>query len=248
MNKTIKLNQIVCDAGTQSRANINSDAVTEYAERMIEGDRFPAVDVFFDGNQYYLADGFHRILAASRNGFTDFECNIHKGTLEDALWFAIGANRKSGVQRSPGDKRKAIELALEKFPSKSQKEIADHVGCSQSHVAAVKKGNISVILPQSRKAKDGRVRPTQYKKQVAPEPEPEEIEPEEPVHIVAYEPDLEQESEQFTHEHIVEFEATIADLQCLLRGECCEKSDLETIAENLKVCLKLVQKLAKEAA
>jgi hypothetical protein len=133
----LKLHLIRCDAGTQSRAAINEDVVSEYAERMLEGDKFPPAEVFFDGNQYYLADGFHRILAANRNGFLDFECHVRTGTLQDALWFSIGANRQNGVRRSPADKRRAIELALMKFPDRSNVVISRHVGCSESYVRKV---------------------------------------------------------------------------------------------------------------
>ena len=60
--KTIKLIDIVIDAGTQQRATINNDVVAEYAEAMKCGSKFPAITVFFNGSSNYLVDGYHRWL------------------------------------------------------------------------------------------------------------------------------------------------------------------------------------------
>ena len=51
------------DGGTQPRAKIDQAVCDEYAERMKAGEKFPPIDVFFDGEDYWLADGFHRISA-----------------------------------------------------------------------------------------------------------------------------------------------------------------------------------------
>ncbi len=50
----------------------------------------------------------------------------------------------------------ARELALAKFPDKSQQEIADHVGCSQQYVALVKKDITTACNTPTRKDKSGR--------------------------------------------------------------------------------------------
>ena len=154
------------DAGTQIRAGVTEDVVSEYCERMLAGDVFPDVDVFFDGTAYYLADGFHRVLAAGRAKLSVIQCTVHPGSLAEALWFAIGANRKHGLLRSATDKHHAIELALTKFPEKTQEQVAQHVGCSQQYVATVQKQlttSCKLKLPTTRKGKDGRSRPTKYK-------------------------------------------------------------------------------------
>ncbi|MHC4622096.1 MAG: hypothetical protein ACYTEQ_30535 [Planctomycetota bacterium] len=49
---TVKLDNIVMDAGTQARHAINDDTVTAYAERMEAGDKFPPVVVFHDGTTH----------------------------------------------------------------------------------------------------------------------------------------------------------------------------------------------------
>ena len=63
---TLPLSFIRCDGGTQPREAINDAVVSEYAERIAEGDSFPPVTVYYDGSDYWLADGFHRVAASMR--------------------------------------------------------------------------------------------------------------------------------------------------------------------------------------
>ena len=170
----IKLTDIRCDSGTQCRSGVSEETVSDYADRMQSGDTFPPVVLFSDGNEYHMADGFHRCLAANRNGADELSAVIHQGTAQDALWYGLGSNRVNGLRLSPGDKRRAVELAIGRFPDKSQQEVASHVGCAQSYVASVKRDIISSdITPPTRKDSAGRTRPTSYK----PKPAPSEVSP-----------------------------------------------------------------------
>ena len=56
--KVMNLAALVLDQKLQSRVEINQDAVDDYAHAMENGDKFPALTVFFDGVHYYLADGY----------------------------------------------------------------------------------------------------------------------------------------------------------------------------------------------
>ncbi len=60
----IPIKSIRRDGGTQPRVAINQTTVEEYASDMREGASFPPVLLFNDGTDYWLADGFHRVLAA----------------------------------------------------------------------------------------------------------------------------------------------------------------------------------------
>ena len=51
---------------TQSRVRIDDDTVKEYAELMSAGVELPPLVVFWDGTEYWLADGFHRYFAAQK--------------------------------------------------------------------------------------------------------------------------------------------------------------------------------------
>lgn len=133
----IPLSEIAFDAGTQIRAAINESVVAEYADRMTEGVEFPAIVLFHDGNQHYLADGFHRFMAARRNDFRDINADVRAGTKEDALWFALGANRENGQRLTDADKTHAVAMALREWPEKLRREIAQQVGCSESLVSKI---------------------------------------------------------------------------------------------------------------
>ncbi|MBX7219625.1 MAG: hypothetical protein K1Y36_06750, partial [Blastocatellia bacterium] len=59
VERVLYIDQIRIDGGTQPRTEINLDVVADYAETLKQK-VLPSVDVFFDGTDYWLADGFHR--------------------------------------------------------------------------------------------------------------------------------------------------------------------------------------------
>ena len=157
---TLALDTIAVDAGTQVRSAINDDVVADYAERLAEGVTFPPVVVFHDGAQSYLADGFHRVLAAQRAGRDVIEAEVHSGTKADAVWYALGANRANGLRLTPADKQHAIRLALASWPDKSQTQIAEQIGCSIGYVNKFKRQVFtSENLPERVTGKDGKSYP-----------------------------------------------------------------------------------------
>ena len=52
------------------------------------------------------------------------------GGKDDALWYAMGANKAHGLPMKRGDVKRAVELAVKTWPNKSQQEIAEQVGCA----------------------------------------------------------------------------------------------------------------------
>ena len=175
----VRIDQINIYAGTQARQGIVNETVDKYAERMIEGDVFPDVILFHDGSGYYIGDGHHRVLASMRNDFIDIDAEVRPGTQQDALWYALGANRLNGQGMTRGDIRHAVAIALKTWPEKTQQAIADQVGCSQGLVCKVKEALITennCSIPETRIDAVGRVMPTTYQKH---EPEPEKETPDE---------------------------------------------------------------------
>ena len=77
----LSLEKIIINAGTQSRAKIDEQTVAEYADRMMDGDVFPPVIVFYNGKDYWLADGFHRFFAAKRCAAPNIKCEVLDGDL-----------------------------------------------------------------------------------------------------------------------------------------------------------------------
>lgn len=130
----MNIEKIRIDGGTQSRVEINNEAVSEYAEALKGGVQFPPVDVFFDGADYWLVDGFHRYHAHRSAGLSEIDAAIHNGTLRDAQLFSFGVNASHGLRRSNADKRKAVEFMLNdaEWSVWSDREIARQ--CCVSHV------------------------------------------------------------------------------------------------------------------
>jgi hypothetical protein len=183
----LKLAQIITTAGTQIRARIDGETVDQYAEAMQDAaNKFPTVVVFHDGSQYILADGFHRVMAATRNGFLDIEADVRKGTKSDALKFALSANTSHGLRRSNLDKRRSVELALAEWPKLSDRELARICAVSDHFVGDVRPVSTAIRsqLPSTRTGADGKERrmPAHGKAtSSAPETEREEERP----HVVS---------------------------------------------------------------
>ena len=129
--KKILPEYINLDGGTQPRAQISQEVCGEYAERMRAGDSFPRIHVYFDGEDYWLADGFHRLQASMRAcPGLEMECEVYQGTREDAQWHSYGVNKTHGLRRTNKDKARAVKAALQhpKGVGKSDRQIGEHVG------------------------------------------------------------------------------------------------------------------------
>jgi len=115
----IRLAEIVWDADCQTRALIDSETVIEYAEAMKDGATFPPIVVFHDSASYWLADGYHRYLAAKTlarergdEETATISADIRQGSKLDAVRYALSANARHGKRREPGDYAKAYEIAV----------------------------------------------------------------------------------------------------------------------------------------
>ncbi len=133
----IGLDNITVDHdGLQSRYSMHPDYVQEFAEAMVSGSVFPALVVFFDGNVYWLADGFHRYEAARHALIENIRCEVHKGSRRDAIIFSAGANKAFSIPRDTEDKRKASQMLFAdgEWFGKDAKQIADYVGVRVSAI------------------------------------------------------------------------------------------------------------------
>lgn len=108
----VSSDKIRIDGGTQPRAEINETVVAEYAELLADNVELPPVTLFFDGTDYWLADGFHRYHAYRKNGTADIPADVREGTRRDAVLYSVGANADHGLRRSNADKRRAILVML----------------------------------------------------------------------------------------------------------------------------------------
>lgn len=143
----IALNAIRIDGGTQPRAAINEDVVAEYALKMEEGAEFPPIVVFFDGVDTWLADGFHRLHAATKAHRTHIEAMTKRGTKRDAVLYSVGANSTHGLPRTNADKSRAIEIMLAdpEWAGWVNTEIARHCGVDESSVRRHREKHTSAL-------------------------------------------------------------------------------------------------------
>jgi transposase-like protein len=188
--QTFAIEQIVMLAECQARASISHDAVAEYADAI---DALPPVDVFLVVGVPHLVDGFHRLAAHHKAGKSFVRCAIvGTGTLAEAGWCAVKANRGHGLRRTNEDKRKAVRMALESSigAEQSSRVIAEHVGVSDMLVGEVRRqveadtrrqvqDSCTSTPEPTRKGKDGKSYPTTKPKRekVAPAPAPVEAAP-----------------------------------------------------------------------
>lgn len=136
--RRVPLSKITQDKELQPRSSLTTEAVDEYAESITEGATLPPVVVVLEGKTYWLCDGFHRVAAAKKMGAKDIDCEVVKGTRQDAMWLAASANLKHGVRRTNADKRRAVAMALVVKPDASLREIAEHCAVTHEMVRTVK--------------------------------------------------------------------------------------------------------------
>lgn len=138
--KTLSIDVLRIDADTQARVKISDETVDAYAEVLENAGKewpFGPVDVFHDGNEYYVADGFHRTLAAARVKRSSVPCRIHKGTATDAKIFGMTANDTHGLRMTREDKRACVLWLLSNGGKLTQLEIAEKAGVSERTVRSV---------------------------------------------------------------------------------------------------------------
>lgn len=159
------------DGGTQIRARIDEPTVAEYAEQMAAGSAFPPLVVYHDGDDYWLADGFHRLAASAAVGLAEIDCEVRSGSRRDALLCAVGANSAHGLRRTNDDKRRAVGLLLadSEWSQKSDRWIAEACGVSNRFVSGMRNQLCTVhscengqddkrAVRASRLGRDGKVR------------------------------------------------------------------------------------------
>jgi hypothetical protein len=133
----LPIDRLRMDGGTQPRATLDEATIAAYVRDMENGDEFPPVEVYYDGTNYWLVDGFHRLAATKRLKRLQITATVRQGSLDDAQWFSYGVNQRHGLRRTNDDKRRAVEAALkhEYAARYSDNEIARHCGVSAPTIA-----------------------------------------------------------------------------------------------------------------
>ncbi len=157
----LPIDDIRQDGGTQPRAFMDGSTVQEYSLEMSNGVVFPPVIVFYDGTNYWLADGFHRVSAAVFCGWTTIAAIVKQGTCRDAVLFSCGVNATHGLRRSNEDKRRVVLRLLEddEWSQWSNREISRQCGVSLDLVNRLRNSLTESFSKKSRiyKTKHGTV-------------------------------------------------------------------------------------------
>lgn len=152
------------DASVQSREKINMEYVAELVDAIKGGKKLPPVDVYKDGDDVWLADGWHRLLAHQEANKRTIRAEVHRGGRKEARWHSVGSNQQHGLRRTNEDKIRCVKMALEDRPELTSRAIAEHVGVSHTvvdnsrrQVATVATSNVE--NPNKRLGLDGKSYP-----------------------------------------------------------------------------------------
>lgn len=175
----LRIDQIQILEELQSRASTDWKHVDELVELLQSGGQFKEHPVVFrqgpDGDEYFLADGFHRVHAYLKAGIESAMFDVRAGgttAFRLAKLWSIQSNFAHGLKRSNADKRRAVEMLLadEEWSAQSDRWIAETAGVHHSTVQAIKQVAESASSPVSggespefKRGLDGKLRPTQKK-------------------------------------------------------------------------------------
>ncbi len=139
----LTLSEIHRDGGTQPRAFLDLKHVATLVEVLEDGGELDPVTVFYDGESYWLADGFHRCKAHEDYGQEEINCTIIQGIRRDAVLYSVGANaeHKAVKPRSREDKRRAVTMLLydPEWSMWSDREIARQCKVGKDLVGVLRK-------------------------------------------------------------------------------------------------------------
>ena len=145
---SVALNLIRTDGETQYRENIDEGVVRDYLDAMKDNVEFPPIEAVFDGEFYWLTDGFHRLAALNKLGIQRPEVSFISGTKADAQLLALSANGSHGLPRSMMTKHRIGLMAISHpaLQNCSNYEIAKFCGLSAPFIQSLR--NPSVKLRQ----------------------------------------------------------------------------------------------------
>lgn len=142
----LNLGVINDDAELQPRKTMDLETLREYSAAWAEGADFPPITVFFDGETYWLADGFFRVRSARKALLTDIKATVYDGDKRDAKLFSLGANATHGLKRTNEDKKNAVLRMLDdaEWCLWTDTEIARACAVSHGIVARIREGSPGV--------------------------------------------------------------------------------------------------------
>lgn len=139
----------------QMRVAVRQDVVEDYAENIdVILTKAPIQIVNVEGRAL-IVDGFHRQAAATIAGKTEVNCEVEAGTMDIAFERALSANHDHGLRLTPDDKRKRAKLAIQRWPERSDRSLADICRVTHPFISRMRK-TLEVPVTTSRVGMDGK--------------------------------------------------------------------------------------------
>jgi hypothetical protein len=178
--KILDLKSIRTDGGTQIRRKLDAARSADYAQDMLNGDEFPPMLVVFDGSDFWLSCGFHRYHALLKNKKEEAEVLIRKGTVRDAILWAMMDNLKHGLRLTNEEKRDLVTRNLddENWGLDSDRIIAKRCGVSHMTVGRMRLERIKAKVAAEKNQPAAKEEPAvQAPKEPTPEAPKETVDP-----------------------------------------------------------------------
>lgn len=133
MKKIVFLKDILIEESPQVRNSYRHEIAEEYAEQYRQKKNTMPEPVLFyvdSLNGYVIGDGLHRINGMKIAGLKMGSFEVRKGSIEDAIKYALSSNDSHGMRRTNADKHQCAILAVLSFPKMSNNSLAElcHVG------------------------------------------------------------------------------------------------------------------------
>lgn len=136
----VKIDKIKAPSMMDGRVDPTDIRVQMHVEsiRKCENGSWPLgnLEVFYDGQDYWLVDGFLRITAAKLEGRTKVPCIVHKGSDTEA-WEHRFLGPPKSLPLTMADRKGIVNWLLDRPEKYTQKEISEISGVSRSTVGKI---------------------------------------------------------------------------------------------------------------
>jgi len=141
--KLYPLEAFCLDGGTQIRTELCEPYIAELTAAIEAKKRLPPIVAFWDAEaeRLYVADGFHRYYGHQRAKLEKIAAVVYRGTVQDAVRYAIKSNHTHGLRRTNPDKRNAVLFALRdpEWGLKTTRDLGELCGVSHNLVASIRR-------------------------------------------------------------------------------------------------------------
>lgn len=130
----VSLDSLIVDPTIQIRRANHEPTIQRYMDSF---ENLPPIDVFDTPEGKLVADGFQRLAAARRLGKKRITAQLHKGTRDEAVEFAVIANTRSGYPLTLEERNDGIQRLKQLHPDWTPPQIAEAMSVSPDTVRKI---------------------------------------------------------------------------------------------------------------